>query len=69
MPPAVPVNAPQIPPAWQGLMWGIFPIGSSLLALLLVLLHPGSNGRRRQRPVRSADGQENLVMGGDLVTS
>ena len=40
VPPATPVNAPQIPPAWQGLMWGIFPVGSSLLALLLVLILP-----------------------------
>jgi hypothetical protein len=59
--PAVPVNAPQIPPAWQGLMWGIFPMGSSLLALLLVLLLPEKR-ERVPTPVRSADGQENLVM-------
>jgi hypothetical protein len=38
VPPAMPVNAPQIPPHWQGLMWGIFPIGSSLLAILVVLI-------------------------------
>jgi hypothetical protein len=38
VPPATPVNAPQIPPAWQGLLWGILPIGSSILALLLVLI-------------------------------
>jgi len=38
VPPAMPVNAPQIPPRWQGLMWGIFPFGSSLLAILVVLI-------------------------------
>lgn len=36
--PAVAVNAPQIPPRWQGLMWGILPMGSSILAMLLVLI-------------------------------
>ena len=36
--PALPVNAPQIPPRWQGLMWGILPLGSSILAMLVVLI-------------------------------
>ncbi len=58
VPPAVPVNAPQIPPAWQGLMWGIFPMGSSLLALLVVLIPE----RRRGREVAEADSQRDLVM-------
>jgi hypothetical protein len=40
VPPATPINAPQVPPHWQGLMWGILPFGSSLLAIL-VLLIPG----------------------------
>lgn len=38
VPPALPVNAPQIPPHWQGVMWGIFPVGSSLLAILVLLI-------------------------------
>jgi hypothetical protein len=38
VPPATPVNAPQIPPHWQGMMWGILPFGSSLLAVLVVLI-------------------------------
>ena len=33
VPPATPVNAPQMPPRWQGLMWGMLPIGSSILAI------------------------------------
>jgi hypothetical protein len=45
VPPAAPVNAPQIPPHWQGMMWGTLPIGSSILALLLVLI---PDERRRQ---------------------
>jgi hypothetical protein len=40
VPPAAPVNSPQIPPHWQGIMWGTLPFGSSLLAIL-VLLIPG----------------------------
>ncbi len=45
--PAVAVNAPQVPPHWQGLMWGTLPIGSSLVALLLVLIPERRWFRRR----------------------
>ena len=38
VPPAVAINSSQMPPAWQGMMWGILPIGSGILALLLVLI-------------------------------
>ena len=38
VPPATPVNAPQMPPRWQGILWGTLPIGSSILALLIVLI-------------------------------
>jgi hypothetical protein len=38
VPPAVPLNAPQIPPHWQGVMWGIFPFGSGLLAIAVLIL-------------------------------
>ena len=38
VPPATPLNAPQIPPHWQGVMWGILPFGSSILALLVLLI-------------------------------
>jgi hypothetical protein len=37
-PPAVPVNTTLIPPHWQGLLWGTLPFGSSLLALLVLLI-------------------------------
>jgi hypothetical protein len=40
VPPATPVNSPQIPPAWQGLLWGTLPMASSIVALLLALI-PG----------------------------
>jgi hypothetical protein len=38
VPPATAVNAPQIPPRWQGILWGTLPFGSSLLAILVVLI-------------------------------
>ncbi|HTV15857.1 MAG TPA: hypothetical protein VME68_14145 [Acidobacteriaceae bacterium] len=36
--PARPMNLSQKPPAWQGLMWGTLPFGSSILALLLIFI-------------------------------
>jgi hypothetical protein len=59
--PALPVNAPQIPPRWQGLLWGILPIGSSILAMLVVLI-PERRWQRR-RVVEPATARENLVLG------
>jgi hypothetical protein len=38
VPPAMPVNAPQMPPRWQGVLWGTLPLGSSLLAILVILI-------------------------------
>jgi hypothetical protein len=61
VPPAVPVNAPQIPPRWQGLMWGILPIGSSLLAMFLVLIP--ERRWHASRVVQPAPAHENLVLG------
>jgi hypothetical protein len=59
--PAVPVNAPQIPPRWQGLMWGVLPIGSSILAILLVLI-PEKRWHRR-RVVQPYGADHDLVLG------
>ncbi len=61
VPPATPVNAPQIPPHWQGLMWGTLPFGSSILAIL-VLLIPQRKRFDRQAGVEFAP-DENLVGG------
>ena len=60
-PPAAPVNLPQMPPAWQGILWGLLPIGSSIAAILLVLV-PGP------RPIAEPIGQpsqanQDLVLG------
>ena len=59
VPPAMPVNAPQMPPRWQGLMWGILPFGSSLLAILVILVpEKRPSGHRAEA---SFAGDENLV--------
>ena len=69
VPPATPLNAPQMPPHWQGLMWGILPIGSSILAMLLLLI---PDERTRYQPeaepetVRQPAAAEDLVLGRTL---
>ena len=60
VPPAVPVNAPQVPPRWQGLVWGILPIGSSILAMALVLIP--ERQRRKRTVVQSRTGDQDLVL-------
>jgi hypothetical protein len=49
VPPATKIESNAIPPRWQGIFWGIFPFGSSVLALLLVLLMPD----RRRAPAET----------------
>jgi len=61
-PPASPVNAPQIPPHWQGVMWGTLPLGSSLLALLVVLI-PERRGARARAIDPYLSSEEELVPG------
>lgn len=60
VPPATTINAPQRPPHWQGIMWGTLPFGSSLLALLVVLI---PDDRRRE----TLD-DESTTRHGDLVS-
>jgi hypothetical protein len=47
VPPAHRIQSDAVPPAWQGLIWGIFPIGVSVLAIFLELLLP----QERRMPV------------------
>ena len=59
VPPATPVNAPQMPPRWQGLMWGTLPFGSSILAILVLMI---PEKKRVERPAeRSVTADETLV--------
>jgi hypothetical protein len=61
VPPATPVNAPQIPPRWQGLLWGTLPICSSVLAILLTLI-PEKRWSRRS-VVQPSPAGEDLALG------
>jgi hypothetical protein len=38
IPPATEIPSPMKPPVWQGIMWGVVPFGTSLIAICLVLL-------------------------------
>lgn len=55
VPPATPMNAPQMPPHWQGLMWGILPFGSSLLAILVLLIPQRTRSRDEEEEEYPAD--------------
>lgn len=61
VPPATPINAPQKPPHWQGVLWGILPFGSSILAILVVLIPEKS--RRDDHGDYSIVTDENIVPG------
>ncbi|MGA7340299.1 MAG: hypothetical protein WBX18_06875, partial [Terracidiphilus sp.] len=61
VPPATPVNSSQMPPRWQGLMWGILPFGSSVVSILVVLIP--ERRRRDAHVVRSFAGDEALAQG------
>jgi hypothetical protein len=61
VPPAVPLNVPQIPPHWQGLLWGTLPFGSSILAILVVLI-PEKRRRTATRKYQ-VETEEELVHG------
>jgi hypothetical protein len=58
-----------MPPPWQGLMWGILPIGSSILALLFLLI-PDERKRYQSEAepetVRQPAAAEDLVLGRTL---
>jgi hypothetical protein len=60
-PPAVPLNTALIPPHWQGVMWGTLPFGSSLLALLVLLIP--DRRRPEEAEIESSVTAENLQPG------
>lgn len=65
VPPATPIDSPQKPQPWQGILWGILPIGSSVLAMLLVLI-PSQQRAEEQgsAPAKPATAEhEDLVLG------
>lgn len=60
VPPATPINAPQKPPHWQGIMWGILPFGSSIFAILVLFI---PSGRRELPEEEPSSDFENAVPG------
>jgi hypothetical protein len=59
------VNAPQIPPHWQGMMWGILPFGSSILAILVMLI---PERRRRETEEEYSYSREETLVPGRLAS-
>jgi hypothetical protein len=64
VPPATPIDSPQRPLPWEGLLWGLLPMGSSILAILLVAVPAWSRTNRTvaARP-EQVGGRDELVMG------
>ncbi len=61
VPPATPLNSPQMPPHWQGVLWGTLPFGSNILAIL-VLFIPEERQQKARARYRFAS-EEDLVPG------
>jgi hypothetical protein len=61
VPPAVAMNASGKPPRWQGILWGTLPFGSSILAILIVLI---PEHRRSSRFDDSSMADQNLMTEG-----
>jgi hypothetical protein len=66
VPPAVTMNASLKPPAWQGLLWGTLPFGSSIVALLVIFLLPDK--RQRAFPTEDATALTTESMAGGLIS-
>jgi hypothetical protein len=62
VPPATPIDSPQRPLPWEGVLWGILPIGSSVLAMLLLLIPD-----RRRAVEKVTDATEAAPAHDDLV--
>ena len=63
IPPAQPVEANYMPSAFEGLLWGLAPVGSSLLALFTVLLLPDRR-RAGSEPIAFPAPAPETAMGG-----
>lgn len=63
VPPASPMNLAQIPPHWEGVLWGTLPFGSSLLAILVLLIPD-----KRRRGVEEDEDAETPLAQDHLVS-
>jgi hypothetical protein len=61
VPPATPMNSAQIPPRWQGIMWGTLPLAFSILAIFVAFIPDDGSGDPLRDEVLSS--HENLVAG------
>lgn len=61
VPPEVPMNLAQKPPRWEGILWGILPFGSSILAILVLLI---PDGRQRFDRIDDSPVEHRNVQGG-----
>jgi hypothetical protein len=67
VPPATPVNVAMRTPHWQGVMWGTFPFGSSVLAILVFLI-PERKRRGMDLEDSVADETEDSVVEDEVDT-
>jgi len=51
-----------VPPPWQGVMWGILPVATSLLALFLIVLFPDRRMRGEQYEFPSIRRRDDVVL-------
>lgn len=64
VPPATPIDSPQRPLPWMGLWWGILPMGSSVLAILLLLIpNQRRSDEKANDPAAAPPAHEDLVLG------
>jgi hypothetical protein len=62
VPPAQPINLNARPAPWEGLAWGTFPVGSSLLAIFLILVLP--DRRRAEKVIEFPAAAETMYVRG-----
>lgn len=65
VPPAIPMNLDQIPPRWQGILWGTLPFGSSLLAIAVLFI---PDKKRRGLSVEDVSAFPTNVMSGGIIS-
>jgi hypothetical protein len=57
IPPAQQIPSPLKPPAWQGIMWGTIPFGTSLLTVILAFFYKGPSDSARKAETRGDHGE------------
>jgi hypothetical protein len=64
VPPATPIDSPLRPQPWEGVLWGVLPIGSSLLAMVLLLIPDRRRAEEKvAEPTEVPPANEDLALG------